>query len=461
MKPRPVPDAPRRMIAYLRQSMEREDSISPEVQERACRDHIDRHGDEVVAVISDIGVTGLKWDRRPGVQRAMKLLADDEADGIVVWRWSRISRKRIHQAVAVDAIEQLGKVLESATEPFDTTTAGGRFGREVMLAAAALESEQKAEQWADAHRRRLEKGLPASGGQRLGYELTPEGYVPDERAPVVAELYDRYLAGAGLELLADWLLALGVVSPKTGRRWTKRGVGYYLDTGFAAGLLRVRGEWRPGAHPAIIDVVTWRRYRDERERRKVTAPRLLHPTTRLAGIVRCEKCHRSMPLHYPSGQEVRYRCVTRGCGWCSVRVSVAERAAREALGEMARDVDNRRPRPVRKVARDTLSRRILEADQAIAKLTVDLGRDLIPERAYRSAVAELQAEIDAAERERQRTADVDERVAGAPAAALGLLEAWDAGEPADINAVVRELLQGRAFRGGTAKFKAAWEPWVD
>lgn len=463
---RPVQGRPRRLVVYVRQSVERDGSISPEVQERACRDYLLSRGDEVLEVIADVGVSGLKWDRRPGVQRAMRMVADGRADGIIVWRWSRLSRSRLHQALALDAVEQVGGVIESATEPFDTATAGGRFGRDVMLAAAAFESQQKAEQWADAHQRRLDRGLPASGGPRLGYLLGPDRqYVPDpETAPIVAELYCRYLAGVGLEALAGWLDTLGVRSPKTGRRWTKRGVGYFMRAGFAAGLLQVGGDHRPGAHPPIIDEMVWARYRAEHQRRVVTAPRLLHPTTRLAGILRCAGCGYSMTLHYSTAQSVRYRCSARSCeAPAAVRVSVAEAAAGEFLATMAREVDRESAvAPASsQVLRDRLARQVARADAALTRLTVDLAREQIPDAAYRAARDELLGERATAESELHALAAGDQSRAGAPVAAAGLLQVWDAATPVEVNSVVRDLLQGRVFRGPRVVFRPAWEQAVD
>ncbi len=57
-----------RALIYVRQSVAREDSISLELQEKACRDHARTRGYAIVDVIADPGVSGLQFSRRPGIQ---------------------------------------------------------------------------------------------------------------------------------------------------------------------------------------------------------------------------------------------------------------------------------------------------------------------------------------------------------------------------------------------------------
>lgn len=445
-KLRPVPDTPRRMVAYVRQSVAREESISPEVQERACRDYIAAQGDVVVAVISDVGVSGLKWDRRPGIQKAMGMIPN-LADGIVVWRWSRLSRSRLHQAVALDAVERAGGVIESATEPFDQTTAGGRFGRDVMLAAAAFESQQKGEQWADAHRRRQEKGLPPSGGRRFGYISGHESYTVDpDTGPILAECYQRYLSGQGLQQVADWLNALGLSSPRAGaNRWSKRGVTYMLDAGFGAGLIRGGGQLLPGTHEAVIDDQTWRRYVAERQRRRVVAPRLLHPTTRLGGVVLCGHCHSIMSTKTVEAVGSHYRCTSRGCdGRPFLRRIEVEAAVLRWLPGVAGEVQQRAsrfPRAVVESERSRLARQVARADKALQTLLVDRAKTRIPAAVFEASVAELMGERDRAQQMLDRAESRSAGLDGAAEAAESLAAAWDTADVQQVNAVCRLLLR--------------------
>lgn len=115
---------------YLRQSKARDDSISLEIQEAQCRLHAQRQGYTVRNVIVDEGLSAYSdWTKRP----PFPSLLNDTADVIVVYRWSRLSRRRLDQADLIDLIdliEKAGSRVESAVEPVDPSTAGGRIGRD-------------------------------------------------------------------------------------------------------------------------------------------------------------------------------------------------------------------------------------------------------------------------------------------------------------------------------------------
>ena len=147
-----------RAALYLRQSTYREESISLELQETACRTYAAQQGYEVVAVEQDPGISGRKWDNRPGVQKVMGLLEDKGADVIVLWKWSRLSRSRLHWAVAADKVETLGGRIESATEPVDVSTSTGRFTRGMLTEMAAFESERIGDSWKETQARRISMG---------------------------------------------------------------------------------------------------------------------------------------------------------------------------------------------------------------------------------------------------------------------------------------------------------------
>ena len=166
------------MIAdlYLRQSRARDDSISLEIQEAECRAHCARRGYDVGRVVVDEGVSGYRdWRERPNFGQ----LLDGDAEVLVVYRWSRLSRRRLDQAQLIDTLERAGKRVESAVEPVDPSTAGGRLGRDQMLLIAAYESDVKSEQWKEALNRRSANGLPKNGLPRFGYVKDGKAFVPD------------------------------------------------------------------------------------------------------------------------------------------------------------------------------------------------------------------------------------------------------------------------------------------
>lgn len=445
-----VPDTPTRAVLYLRQSTYREESISLELQETAGREYCARQGYEVVDVLADPGISGRTW-KRPAVQRAMTMLEEREADVVVLWRWSRLSRSRKDWALAADRADVAGGRIESATEPNDVTAAG-RFARGVMTELAAFESERIGEQWKEVQAARVARGLPHSGRPRFGYQRdeTTGEFRPDPvTAPVLADLYRRYLAGDGLVALTRHLLELGHPSPYSGKPFTHRGVASQLDSGFAAGLLQVGGQHVRGAHDAVIDEATWRAYRLERQRRATVPPRLRGAVASpLSGVARCTTCGSTLALqrHGVRGARPRFRCSYLTCeSRVSILADRLEQTVLDWLPTVADEVDQQAARAAARGAdqRVALTRAqtvVQEADEALARLTVAHARGLVPETAFVAARDELVGERDAAQAILDGLDRTERVVHGAADAAAGLLEVWGKISPERASALLRELV---------------------
>lgn len=468
---RPVPTTPPRAVLYLRQSTARDDSISLELQETACRDYCTRRGYVVTEVIADPGISGRTWNR-PGVQRTLALIESSDANVIVLWRWSRLSRSRKDWAVAVDRVEVAGGAIESATEPVDVTTAAGRLQRGMLAELAAWESEVKGEQWKEAQERRRRNGLPHNGGPRPGYTYADKAYRPDPAtAPLIVAAYERYTAGQGFDKIARWLTAAAVPARRQGSRWTDRTVWRYLDSGWAAGLLHVHDpacgckntggscERRihiPGAHDPILTAKQWKAYGDERARRAVTPRRLTTPSTTLSGLVRCAGCGYGMRTKKrPRGGRI-YICAHDGCpAPTSITQHRALAAAKEWLEAFAHDLDRYTAAATEETATRTaakasvprLARALNTLGTELTALTREYTRGVIPEAAYRSALEELAAEKAAAERALDEATRASAPRGPTRRQVADVLARWHRLDVADRNRICRETLRVVVSRG--------------
>lgn len=273
-----------RAVVYLRQSSYKEESISLELQERANRDYAKAQGYDVVAVESDPGISGRTWNR-PGILRVMEMVDAKEADVIILWKWSRLSRSRLDWAVAADRVETMGGRIESATEQIDVSTSTGRLARGMLTEFAAFESERIGDTWKEAHARRIRNGLPHNSPKHFGYTYDKlAGYTPDEHAgAVLRQLYVRYTAGVSFLELGAYAASEGF-EPETG--WRKGTIRRFLDKGFGAGYLWVKGEHIRGAHEPVITETEWMAYRVRREGRS-DRPRAENSDYPYSGLLRC------------------------------------------------------------------------------------------------------------------------------------------------------------------------------
>lgn len=486
-----VPDQPPRAILYLRQSVHRDESVSLELQETAGRDHCARHGYVVVDVIKDPGRSGRTFHRRRVIE-ALERIERGEAERIVLWKWSRLSRSRRDWAIAVDRAESAGGSIESATEAVDVATASGRLQRGMLAEFAAFESDRIGEVWQEVHARRVGRGRPANGKPRWGYVYDREnGFTPDPvTGPVLASLYRRYAAGTAAHRLAEWLRANGY---RTSPGYSAAGPTEFtfgqllrmLDTGFGAGLLRVRGQYLPGAHEAVITAEEWQAYLDRRADRRRQPSRAKGSRHALSGLVYCARCHGPMyPGLFGQRREPKYRCETAGkrgkaaCAGGYVMLGVLERAVRGWLADYATDVDERtaamearRSRVLLAQAdRTRLERELINLDKALTRHAVDraLHPDALPESVYTATIAELASRRRALDEQLELAGAEERRHARPPEPAVfgGLLAEWDTIDPDGKRDVLQTLIRRVAVLTGrprgTVEIFSTWEddPWL-
>lgn len=458
---RAVPEAAPRAVLYLRQSVSRDDSVSLELQELAGRDYCATQGYTVVAVERDEGLTGRNWSRRPAVQRALTMIEAREADVIVLWKWSRLSRNRKDWAVAADQIDVAGGRIESATEPIDTSKASGRFARGVMTEYAAFQSEQIGEQWNEVHAHRFERGLPPTGTLPWGWESKRDHIETTEEASnIVAEMYRRYLSGQGTSGIASWLNSLGIPA-KRSRTWRHRSVITCLESPIHAGLITYRGETRKGAHDAIISEATWAQYQRARERRtRVRQPR--SSDYLLTGVLFCHcgekrfgstvtKTLTSGPAKYTSYVCRSNHTVKAMACW---RVNAAVSSWVKALDA---DASPEPPASVR-ADRELAAREVLAIDRQLDDLTRHLLSGLVPEASFKRTRDELLAEREVRqnvldEQEHQSIAPARDYIAGQREA----IECWDTLDVPAKRETVKSLVERITFEAdGTMSIRAVW-----
>lgn len=460
---RPLTDAPLRAVIYLRQSTHRDDSISLELQEIACRDYCERMGYTVVDVRSDPGISGRTWSKRPDVQRAMAAIEDRTADVIVLWKWSRLSRSRRDWALAADRVDIAGGRIESATEPIDTATASGRFARGVMTEYAAFQSEQIGETWEEVRQRRLKRGLPASGRLPYGWRwIKGQGIEPDpEQALVVVSMYRQYLAGHGSAEIARALNAEGIPGPN-GNPWTRARPLTVMDSPIHAGLIPYRGSLHAGAHEPIIDSSTWEAYRAERDRRRAASAKPRAYEYLLSTLVRC-----------PCGARMTGKGSVTGGRWyggylCgsldpdhaggkyisaltlhpAVEHWILQFSPRLSSG--GRSVDTQRAR------RDRILREMNELQAELTALARQNARGVLSDAAYAPAAASVEADLAALSAD-ERAIHATTRAVPTAQELHSLRTAWPMMTTAAKNRSLRQMVDRIEVRsGGSVRLHTTW-----
>lgn len=455
-RPRAVANRPDRAVLYLRQSTHREESISLDLQETAGREYCERQGYEVVRVESDPGISGRTWNR-PAVQRVMAAVEAREAEVVVLWKWSRLSRSRLDWAVAVDKVESVGGRIESATEPLDTTTATGRFARGMLAEFAAFESERIGDVWKETQQRRRRNGLTPNGGDRYGYVRDEDTYTPSaETGELLADLYRRHIAGEGFTRLTRVLNEAGHRT-STGALWSHDKLRSILDSGFAAGLI-IQGRYPnatyyPGAHPAIISPEEWESYLARRARSPVP-PRVADPKYMLTGLAICADC--GGPMRATNRNGVRdgmgcgnYMRTKMGRFVTAKRTNVEAEVQRWIFG-LADDLDGlaraeasmRERKAVAINDATAIESRIRKLDERIANIIVGWSSKMEFDRGTEMALERLRAERENLA-DRQRVASTDAREEfDIRTMAIALRDLWDDMNPLELRSLLARMIAG-------------------
>lgn len=493
-------------LAYIRVSTWKEEQISPELQRAAIKQWEARTGRRVIGYLQDLDVSGRHFNRK--IIRGIERVEAGEARGIVVWKFSRFGRDDAGIAINLARLEHAGGQLESATEDVDARTAVGRFNRRILFDLAVFESDRAGEQWTEAHNHRRSHGLPATGRPRWGYHWTPrripdgkggwtlqeEKYEPDpEFVALHTHLYDQYIAGTeNFKSLVEYLNTHGHYTVN-GNPWEISTLARWMDSGFAAGLLRVHDKqacgnpkcngrhckhytYIQGAHEPTLApsreeaAEKWQRYQARRATAKKAPPRELKGAYVITGLVRCGLCRGACRIaSYTSKKRGKnipgyaVRCLKRDhagksvCTGVWARRTVVEEALFEWLArEAAEDIDalpgQAAPAPAVSPAtsRADQRRRYLkakaDAEAALSRLMVDRAKnpDLYPEVAFRAAKAAIDDDYNRATEALAKLDDDQEReptVGDMRPVMVGLLLEWETLPNSARNAILRTLIR--------------------
>jgi len=291
-----------------------------------------------------------------------KMLAEIQRGEVaLVYKLDRLTRNVADLDHMLRKWEAAGVLFRSCTEDFNTTTAAGRLFIRLVADLAQWERENLAERTRMGMVKRAQEGEWNGGPAPFGYVTVDTGerngqkvkrrLVPSDHAPVVRELYERYVAGQGMRQLTLWLnREKGIKSPRGGA-FTDASVSGILKNpvyaGYAAWDWGVKnGPKSPdaivseGKHEPIVPRELWEQAQRVRENRVSLPPRHATGIHLLTGIGRCGLCggHLKMNLDKRRQGHRFYRCgnyVTKGtCTVSSIPADALEANFVEAVLEL-------------------------------------------------------------------------------------------------------------------------------
>jgi DNA invertase Pin-like site-specific DNA recombinase len=216
----------------------------------------------------DPGYSGGNTER-PALKRLMADIETGQVDIVVVYKIDRLTRSLADFSKMVEVFERKGVSFVSVTQQFNTTTSMGRLMLNVLLSFAQFEREVTGERIRDKIAAAKRKGMWMGGVPPLGYDVEHRQLVINEaEAAIVRRIFEDMLTIGSTTRIAANLNAEGLTTkawttqdgrPRNGIRFDKKYLYKLLRNRIYLGELSHKGNWYPGAHPAIIDHGLWGR----------------------------------------------------------------------------------------------------------------------------------------------------------------------------------------------------------
>lgn len=238
-------------VIYARYSSDNQREESIEGQLRECTAFAKKNGITILHHYIDRAFSA-KTDNRPEFQNMIKDSGRKLFDMIIVWKLDRFARNRYDSARYKAQLKKNGVKVVSATETISD-------GAEGILLESMLEG--MAEYYSADLAEKVVRGMTENalkckyngGTKPIGYIIDSEQYFqPDPlTAPIVAETFKRYLDGATMTELRDWLNSKGVKS-SLGGKVSYNTVQHMLNNRRYIGEYTYRDIVMPDGIPAII-----------------------------------------------------------------------------------------------------------------------------------------------------------------------------------------------------------------
>ena len=342
---------------YARVSSDRQDvDLSVAAQLRALRGYAGKNGYVVVREYVDEAKSG-RIDDRPEFDKMIDeaRLPEPPFREVLVWKFSRFTRKREHAVAYKSLLRRRGVTVVSITEPIEDTPTGA-LTEGIIETVDEFYSEDMATDVRRGMREAASRGFWVSSRTPYGYKRVmvqdgakerPTLQPDDVTAPVVRRIFDMAVNGVGMLDIARAINDEGIPSA-AGKLWSNNAVNFILRNEVYTGTLvwgaKAKDEADPvrveDAFPAIVSRAQFRRVNSRMRSgtSKTAHPRRVASSYLLSGLVRCYRCETLL-----SGQDAKggrfhyYVCqslIKRGKGACDTPRLNARRFEQLIIGRI-------------------------------------------------------------------------------------------------------------------------------
>lgn len=218
-----------RVAAYCRVSTDDEEQLtSYEAQQEYYTDKIMTNKEWTMAgIFADEGITGTSARKRPEFLRMIRMCKQKKIDLILVKSISRFARNTVDCLNYIRTLKELGVAVYFEKENINTLSAESEMLITIMGAFAQAESESISANVKWGKRKAMADGKAIIQYQKLyAYEKGEDGSpkIIPEQAEIVLQIYKRFLSGASLRNIQEWLEQERIPNVNGEQGWTIRAV---------------------------------------------------------------------------------------------------------------------------------------------------------------------------------------------------------------------------------------------
>ena len=346
---------------YARVSSERQDvDLSVAAQLRALRNYAEKNGYTVAREYVDEAESGRIADRpefRKMIDEASRPTAPFQE--ILVWKFSRFTRKREHAVAFKSMLRRKGVRVVSITEHADDTPTG-KLMEAIIESLDEFYSENLAQEVVRGMREAASRGFWVGSRVPYGYRklMVQDGakkrptLEPDpDTSPVVKRIFEMAEAGRGMMDITRILNYEGIASP-AGKLWGKTSVHALLGNEAYTGALVWGTNAKDKSEPVRVEkafpaIISKTRFCRVNKLMRSRAPQRSHPrrvgsSYLLSGLVKCHRCNRALSgQDSKSGKFSYYVCqslLKRGSGACDAPRLNARRFEEMVVGKIRSNI---------------------------------------------------------------------------------------------------------------------------
>lgn len=325
--------------AYIRVSTDDQIEYSPASQLEKIQEYAKRNGYVLPKeyIYKDEGISGKTAEKRPAFNAMIgkAKTRPKPFDAILLWKFSRFARNREDSIVYKSMLrKQCGIDVISISE---------NVGDDKMSVLIEAMIEAMDEYYSINLAEEVKRGMneKVSRGEAVtvpsfGYNIKNGVYVPNsETAPIIQEIFRKYLDGVGMRTIANELNERGIRT-RRGNRFENRNIEYILNNVVYIGKIR----WTPtgkirrnyhnadtvivdGHHEPIIDMQTWQAVQEKLS--KTNKTKYMHEKTAkkpfmLQGLCRCDSCGATLCM---SSALNSLQCHNYAKGKCNISHSIS------------------------------------------------------------------------------------------------------------------------------------------